>query len=282
MIRLKRDRKEGCHAELRKVLGEVELPTIPAVVTEAIDRLADPESDLKEVAGVIGRDPGLSARLLSMVNSAVYAPRNPIVAVDRAVMMLGRNHVESLLVSLAASRAVNEVAASAFDLAAFWTTASWRAATASEVSQRVDRDRRAENFTASLLLDVAVPVIVRCRPEYEEVLRRWREGAGRLEELERELFGFTHRTVTAWMFEEWGFPPSLRTAVAEEGHPETDPVEYPVVRIVAELAAPEEVDEVVARVAELLDRVFGLGVDECQDLILRARDTSASLARSLT
>ncbi len=281
MIKVRREKKRCGHAELRKVLGDVELPTIPAVVTEAIDRIADPESGLKDVADVIGRDPGLSARLLSMANSAVYAPRHPIAAVDRAVMMLGRNHVESLLVSLAASGAVNQVAVPGFDLVAFWSTASWRAATANEVSNIVDRDRRAENFTASLLLDVSVPVIVRCRPEYEEVLRRWREGEAPLRELEREVFGFTHGVVAAWMFEEWGFPGSLRTAVAEDGDPETDPVEYPVVRVVAELGGPGDAEEVVARVVERLSRVFGLDGAECEELVLQAREASAALARSL-
>jgi HD-like signal output (HDOD) protein len=58
---------------------------------------------MRHVADTIGRDPGLSARLLSVVNSAAYAPRNPIVGAAQAVTRYGKNQLESMLISLAAS-----------------------------------------------------------------------------------------------------------------------------------------------------------------------------------
>ncbi len=281
MLGLRRDRNRNQGPQrLRQVLGGLELPAIPAVVTTAIDRLADPESELKEVAAVIGRDPGLSARLLTVANSATYAPRNPIVSVAQAVMMLGRNHVESMLVALAAGRVVNAVAVGGFDLAAFWRLAAWRAGSASFASDLVDRRRRAENFTAALLADVAVPLLLAAEPRYGEVLERWKAGEARLTDLERETFGWTHGLVASWMFDEWGFPEVLAVAVAEEGDPVTDDVEFPVVRVVAELNRPADRDTVVCHVARRMEQVLGIDESEGVGILERSYEQADGLAGS--
>lgn len=281
MLGLRRDRNRDRSADqLRRVLGRTELPSIPAVVTAAIDRLADPESTLKEVAEVVARDPGLSARLLTAANSAVYSPRTPIVSVGQAVMMLGRNHVESMLVALAAGRVVNAVAVGGFDLAAFWRLAAWRAGSASSASDLVDRRRRAENFTAALLADVAVPLLLRCEPRYREVVERWRRGEGDLARLELAAFGWTHGVVASWMFDQWGFPEVLSVAVAEEGDPAVDDVEFPVVRIVTELNRPDEREEVVRHVARRMERVLGIDESDGIDLLERSYEGAGDLAGS--
>ena len=150
MLKLKRSRADDGANDLRRVLGNFELPTIPGLVTTAIQQISAPEADMRQVAQTVGRDPGLSARLLSVVNSAAYAPRNPIVGVGQAVTMFGKNHLESMLISLAASRAVGTKPAPGFDINRFWQVAAWRASAAAALSRRFDRARSSENFSAPL------------------------------------------------------------------------------------------------------------------------------------
>lgn len=281
MLRLKRSSSGGAQAELRKVLGRFELPMIPAVVTQALGKIMDPECDLRQVAEIIERDPGLSARLLSISNSAAYAPRSPIVAVPQAVVMLGRNQVESLLITLAASAASHQVAPSGFDLKGFWLRSAWKAATADALSAVVDRRHKAENLTAALLEDIAIPVLLRCQPRFKMVLQDWYAGEGSLADLTRGAFGWTHRTVAGWMFEDWDFPEDLIEAVTEEGDPETDDLEFPVVRLVSSLGAPGATDGAVQSVAEKVAHVFNMEPVVAQTLIERSRITASSLAQAL-
>lgn len=281
MLKMKRSKERAAGGDLRRVLGGVELPTIPALVTAAIEQVSSPDCDLRQVAETVGRDPGLSARLLTTVNSAAYAPRNPIVGVAQAVTMFGRNHLESMLISLAASRAVSSTAAPGFDLGRFWTVAAWRASAAALLSKRVDRPRSSENFSAALLEDIAIPLLVAKKPGYARILNDWQDGAGELIDLEMAEYGWDHKTVAGWLFDEWGFPQTLRDAVTDGGQPEDDSAMYPVVRVVSSLSAPVEVSALTETTASRIAAVFGLPADEAVDLLQEARSDAATLAESL-
>ena len=282
MLKMRRTRKSNNDGDLRRVLGGAEVPTIPALVAAAIDSVSAPDCDLREVAEIVGRDPGLSARLLSVVNSAAYAPRNPILGVGQAVTMFGRNHLESMLICLAASATTKGMAAPGFDMARFWTMAAWRASAAGTLSRLVDRNRSSENFSAALLEDIAVPILAAKRPGYQGVLEAWQMGKGELVDLEQSAFGWTHKRVAGWLFEEWGFPEALRTAATEVGMPEDPAVEYPVVRLVSLLSSPGDRREVVGEVADRIEAVFDLPRDSASELLENARSDAAALAQSMS
>jgi HD-like signal output (HDOD) protein len=278
---MKRSKENGAGGELRRVLGNVDLPTIPALVTAAIEQVSSPDCDLRQVAETVGRDPGLSARLLTTVNSAAYAPRNPIVGVAQAVTMFGRNHLESMLISLAASRAVSSAAAPGFDLNRFWTVAAWRASTAALLSKRVDRARSSQNFSAALLEDIAVPLLVANKPGYSKILNDWQSGAGPLTDLEMAAYGWSHKTVAGWLFDEWGFPEALRDAATDDGRPEDGTAAYPVVRVVAMLSSPGDASEVMEASATRISSVFGMPEEAATEVLQEARCDAATLADSL-
>jgi HD-like signal output (HDOD) protein len=277
----RKSRAKDAGSDLRRVLGGMELPTIPGVVTMAIEQVSAPECDMRQVAETVSRDPGLSARILSVVNSAAYAPRNPIVGVSQAVTMFGKNQLESMLISLAASRATSQAAAPGFDLGAFWQVAAWKASAAGTLSRRFDRARSSENFSAALLQDIAIPLLVSGHPRYRSVLADWQNGGGDLIEMEKKAFGWTHYEVAGWLFDEWGFPEKLRVAVTESGEPQSATVEYPVVRAVSCLGAPLPEPEVVERGAVLLGAAFGLDPESARQLLETARVDGAKLAQSL-
>ena len=282
MLKMRRSRRNDGDGELRKILGDAEIPMIPALVAAAIDSVSAPDCDLRDVAEIVGRDPGLSARLLSVVNSAAYAPRNPILGVTQAVTMFGRNHLESMLICLAASATTKGIATPGLNMARFWTTAAWRASAAGLLSRLVDRSRSSENFSAALLEDIAVPILSAARPGYQGVLEAWEMGKGQLVDLEQRAFGWTHKTVGGWLFEEWGFPDALRTAATEVGPPDHPDVQYPVVRLVSALGSPRDRREVISEVAEQMEEIFDLPRDTAADLLETARSDAAVLAQSLS
>lgn len=278
---MKRSKGGGGSDELRRALGNFELPTIPGLVTTAIEQISAPDADMRQVADTVGRDPGLSARLLSVVNSAAYAPRNPIAGVAQAVTMYGKNQLESMLISIAASRVVAGKPPQGFDLNRFWQVAAWRGSAAAALSKRFDRARSSENFSAALLEDIAVPLLAAGKPGYSRVLAEWRDGKGALADLEQASYGWTHSDVAGWLFDEWGFPETLRTAVTETGSPEDGPVDYPVVRVVSSLSVPGEITAIVEATASRINAIFGLAQDDAAALLEAARIDGATLAQSL-
>jgi putative nucleotidyltransferase with HDIG domain len=83
--------------------GTSDLPTLPRSVTEALRLARTPGLDFDEVARVAAGDPPLSARVVSVANSALYAragmPR--IASVRRAAVRLGTQATRDVLFQVA-------------------------------------------------------------------------------------------------------------------------------------------------------------------------------------
>jgi putative nucleotidyltransferase with HDIG domain len=77
------------------------LKPFPVVAQRVMTLLANPDTPLVKVRKTIEQDPALTARLLRVANSALYAPTAPCRSVDDAVMRLGARAVTEIVVSLA-------------------------------------------------------------------------------------------------------------------------------------------------------------------------------------
>ncbi len=90
---------------LRALLGEVvakgdfQVPPYPAVALRLQRIVARPNYGLGEVADTIAADPALAARILSVVNSALYRASEDITSLPRAVNRLGARVVSALAVA---------------------------------------------------------------------------------------------------------------------------------------------------------------------------------------
>lgn len=84
------------------------------------------------------------------------------------------------------------------------------------------------------------------------------------------------------MFDEWGFPDSLRDAVTETCNGDPSSLKYPVVRVASALGAPRDYPEVIQDTANRVGRVFGVPGDDAIELLEAARLDAATLAQSLS
>ena len=158
---------------LREVLGERELPTFPAVVTRALQSLRNLDAPLAEAGDSIEADPGLSVRVLRTVNSAALSMRHEIRSIHHALSLLGRNQVESILIGAAVRDAIPNKAARGFEAKRFWGTSAVRAVVAGHLAELIDPSRRSECFTASLLQDLAVPLLAQEREDERTKPKRY-------------------------------------------------------------------------------------------------------------
>ena len=76
------------------------LPSLPALWMELIQELQQPEPSIARIASVISRDLGLTAKLLQLVNSPFFALARPVIDLEEAVIHLGTETVEALVLSL--------------------------------------------------------------------------------------------------------------------------------------------------------------------------------------
>lgn len=199
-------------ADLRELIEDFELPSFSAVAVSTLTLLRE-EGDMAQIAERIMADPGLSVRMLRTVNSAAFGMRQSVSNLQHAVSLLGRSRVESLVLSAAISDALPPP--TAIDGRAFWHTSAKRACLAKGIATQVDPTHSVESFTAGLLQDMAVPVLVAKHPDrYPALFAEATANPIRtLEELERDAFGYDHAQVGAAMASSWALPETLVTAI---------------------------------------------------------------------
>jgi len=84
---------QGYFLSRPKVMMGRKLPTNKLVVMRLITDLQSPEASPQQLHDTISKDPGLSFKLLRMINSAAYRRANKIESLLRAIVLLGEKDI---------------------------------------------------------------------------------------------------------------------------------------------------------------------------------------------
>jgi HD-like signal output (HDOD) protein len=203
-----------------------ELPRFSDTTLQILEVLRSEQGAADAVAEVIERDPGLSVRVLGMVNSAGFGARSEVGGLAHAIQLVGRASLERLVISLAVEDALPSNAPGV-NGARFWQLSARRGAVARQLAAALCPSEASMHFTAAMLSDMAVPLLaLRITDEYGEVLARRDAGEGELQELELEAFGWNHAEAGAWMCDQWELPKALSDLIRD--HPPADGPRGPV------------------------------------------------------
>ena len=89
---------ESLQKDLEK--EKLELPVLPAVVTNIIREIASSEVNIETVQQILSEDSHLSARLLQICNISLFNPGRPVENLAAAISWLGYSRLRTLLVCL--------------------------------------------------------------------------------------------------------------------------------------------------------------------------------------
>ncbi len=76
------------------------LPSLSAITMKLMDLATDEDVTAQGLADLIGKDPGLSVKLLKLANSACFSQRTEVASVEQAVMRLGFDRLRIMALSL--------------------------------------------------------------------------------------------------------------------------------------------------------------------------------------
>jgi len=207
--------------KIRRIVGGVDkLPTPPDIFFDLTRLMQSPTTNVTDVARVVTRDPGLSAKLLQLVNSAYFGTGQVTTSIHQAVALLGTDRLRyiALTASVFSSPTPGDhLGFSLEDLQRGSLRAAWLARAFAEPA------RRDEAFASTLLHDVGHVVLALGRgPEFRTVCERVRAGEPQLA-LELEVFGVTHADVGARLLAIWGLPPAIVDVVQFHHDPGSAP-----------------------------------------------------------
>ncbi len=201
---------------LERIRGTEGLPSPPGVALQVLRLVRKDDCGIGELLKVIESDPALSARILAVVNSSLYALACKITSLRQAVVALGLRAVKVMALSFSLVDAVRRwmTRDGAFDYRAYWRRSIATAVGARLLSRAARLGLAEEAFVSGLLADLGILATWLCAREwYEPVLVRHRSGEGSLVQLEKQHIGVTHAVAGRELLRHWGLPDELSEAV---------------------------------------------------------------------
>ena len=201
-----------------------DIPSLPEVVNRIIQLLGKPNTPASEIAQLIAYDPGLTSKVLRMVNSAAYGFQRQISSVQHAIMILGFNTIRGLVLSASIFKLFEKQGnTNALDQREIWEHSIITAMTARVIATHLRLPEADDAFSAGMLHDVGKMVLdVHFNQDYIRVLKA-AQGTFHGEtfsELEREILGTTHAEVGSFLANKWKLPISISQVIEYHHTPE--------------------------------------------------------------
>ncbi len=192
------------------LFNKIKISSLPIAISRLLEEINKPEPELEQIGRLIGALPEISAQVLKTVNSSLFQLRSPVLSIQHAVSLLGLDHIRSITLSFAAVKAVPRPKDALFDHQAFWGDSLLRALVARNFARAHCPEHCDDAFTAMLIADVALPMLLNNWSEYyRPVVREWHSCGERLSEIEHRHFGWNHAQAGAWILHRWKFPEQL-------------------------------------------------------------------------
>jgi len=192
-----------------EILKEVnELPTFPANVKEIQKIVQDKDSSFKIIAGKIYKDPGITASILKLANSAGYIRSNKADSIEDAIKIIGMKGINTLLYA----SGVNSMLESRYKrFEHIWKISYQRAFYAQNIAIQVKLSKIGEfAYLSGLLADIGKIVMLSTKPEILEKLKELtgtKNSTGNL--LEEISLGISHSSLGAEICRKWKFNDNL-------------------------------------------------------------------------
>ena len=210
-----------------EILREIDsLPSFPMQIKE-IQRLCSiPDSKIKDISEQIKKDPGLTANILKLANSAGYMSINRVETIEEAVMKIGLKGINTLLVA----SGVQKIMDSRYKkFETIWKNSYRTAFYAQRIAMQIRQGNIVEHvYLAALLSAIGKLVILSLKPEVAGHIRQLVgiKGMGDTGILEEISIGISHATLGSHMLKKWNFNEALIKTVEFHNRPHMAPEQY--------------------------------------------------------
>jgi putative nucleotidyltransferase with HDIG domain len=198
------------------------LPPIPQAAQKALAFIRDPESNAADLADVLAKDQVLAAHVLRWANSALYGMENRIATVQQAIVVLGINTLQELILAHSLSDRLNKpMPGYELNSGDLWHHAVGTAIGAKLISKERKLHIDEEAYFAGLLCDIGKLVFEKLLRNTDTSQPEWSQHS--FQEMEHATFGINHALLGAEMALRWQLPENLVTAIAHHHNPEAAP-----------------------------------------------------------
>lgn len=232
------------------------LPAFPSLVNDILQTLEDDNSTLGTLIHLVEREPVITAKVLSIANSAALSGHTPRAMRDMhvAVSLIGLARLREIVLGAALADFASETRMNSY----FWAH-SVAVGVACQELARLGHVSVDYALVAGVLHDIGRLWMARFYPlEFQMVRGALEKEPGSIVDIERRYFGVDHCTVGKVLATGWNLPQSVVDAIGHH-HDAEPPAD--------KLVAIAHVAEVIANALDLTHhddaRVVHLSADAC-------------------
>ena len=218
---------------MQAILKQIEfLPVFNQTAQKALKLLLQYDTNNKDIAEVIKYDPGLTANVLKLANSAYFAHSKEINDLLGAVNYLGRDKMFTILTVSTASKYFNDKI-EGYELyqGELWQHSISTGVIAEHLSYLEPEVNKSSLFTAGILHDIGKVVLSTwVKDLWRDIVYIVENNNIEFAEAEKRILGYTHALVGGAILQRWGFPDMIVQAARK--HHDLKMSTNPVVRII--------------------------------------------------
>ncbi len=203
---------------LKALVGRLNsLPSFPSVYLQINRELGSADPSIENIADIAVQDPGLTAKMLQVANSAAFGLAHKVSSPFDAVQFIGLNAVRSIALSAHVFRDFDKIEVKKFSALQVWTDALRCARITRQIMrlEKIDEDATEDACTAAMLRNVGKLMLAKNLPEqFQQVITLAATENLSLSEAEQKILGAGHPAVAAYLFGLWGLATPMVEAVA--------------------------------------------------------------------
>ncbi|MBI5865208.1 MAG: GGDEF domain-containing protein [Planctomycetes bacterium] len=193
-----------------RLLETENLPSLPTVAAEILRLTRSDDVTVDALVKVVQQDPALTAKLLKVVNSALFSLPREVGSLKQAMVILGLRSVKVMALSFSLVEALRTRPGDIYDIETYWRRSLTSAVAARLIAKAANPKIAEEAFVAGLLADIGEFTLWRAAPDD---FARSRKTGGTALEGELAVFGMTHAVAGGELLSRWNLPRTLCEAV---------------------------------------------------------------------
>ncbi|MEX0829401.1 MAG: HDOD domain-containing protein [Nitrospirales bacterium] len=200
------------------------LMSLPQVYLEVKKVTEHPESTMADLAAAISIDPGITAIVLKLVNSACYGMPRKVKTISRAVGILGMQPLHDLVLAVSVTKAFAGLTQQVMNMNIFWANSFFSGLAALELARKcflVDSERM---FVEGLLRELGHLLLYQYLPEQAgKAMKVSANTDTPIQTVEQELIGFDYTHVGKALVDSWQLPKNFGEAIRHQHNPKGAP-----------------------------------------------------------
>jgi len=194
--------------KVEKIVKQIQdIPTLPIISQQIQDLFTKNDVSIKQIGGIIAKDPPLAAKVLQIVNSSFYSLLNKVTSIEHAMVILGFNEVKSVVLGFSIRKFFKDRQDTQFDRNRFWKHSIVCSNVAKMLGKQFNIVDDGSFFLSGLIHDIGKLVIDQYfHEEFKQIIDHINENGSSFSTAEKEILGVTHYQVAAKLLQQWNFP----------------------------------------------------------------------------